>query len=131
MKKRYILILAVAFIGIATATAFVVSSGKDQGPQAATACPAIGKTRLLAIQGGSFGPGVLTVKRCDRIRVVNKDHAARLIALGEHDNHIDYPGFEEQALGNGDSFTFTANVAGRFHMHDHVHDDVEADIIIE
>jgi plastocyanin len=131
MKKAYVTILAAAFVGIATATAFIIMSSRSDGAdKQAIMCAAAGKTRTLTIQGGAFSPEVITVDRCDRIRVVNKDNAARLIALGEHDNHIDYPGFKEKSLGSGDSFTFTAHVTGRYHMHDHVHDNVEADITI-
>lgn len=133
MKQKYIPIVLI-IIAVIGAIAFAIydtrETPKTEAAESTTSCRTVGKTHTIAIEGNKFNPQELELKRCDRIKVVNKDSAARLIALGEHDHHIAYPGFEEQSMGGGDSFTFTADKAGKYLIHDHVHDDVEATLSI-
>jgi plastocyanin len=128
MKQKYIpiILIILAVVGsIAFAIYDTQKAPKSEASDAPTVCKTTGKTHTLTIEGNKFNPEELDLKRCERIKVVNKDNVARLIALGEHDHHIAYPGFEEQSMGSGDSFTFTADKAGKYLIHDHVHDEVE------
>lgn len=133
MKQKYIPIILIAVASI-SAVAFAVYDTRktltSEKSEAAAICKTVGKIHTLNIEDNRFSPSELSLKRCDRIKVVNKDSVARLIALGEHDHHIAYPGFEEQSLGGGDSFTFTADEAGSYLIHDHIHDNVEGTISI-
>jgi plastocyanin len=125
MKQKYIPIVLI-IVAVVGAIAFAIyDTSKTPKSEATAMCKTIGKTHTLTIEDDKFEPAELDLKRCDRIKVVNKDDVARLIALGEHDHHIAYPGFEEQSMGGGDSFTFTADEAGKYLIHDHIHDDVE------
>jgi hypothetical protein len=49
----------------------------------------------------------------------------REIGFGVHDKHVAYDGISERILNQDESFTITLDKTGRYHWHDHFHDEVE------
>jgi len=132
MNKKYIPAVLIVVLALAGSIATIVSLQKDSKTETSdtSACQNAGKTYTLMIENDAFDTSSIKVQRCDRIEVINKDNAARLIALGTHENHISYPGFKETSLGAGDNFTFTLFKAGKYLIHDHIHDEVAATITV-
>lgn len=76
-------------------------------------------------------PDHVTAKRCDSLTVVNNTNDEVIAALGPHEHHIHYPGFEERQLAHGQTYTFRLVQAGSFPLHDHDNEGLRANLIVQ
>ncbi len=120
MKKILIFLLVVALIfGI-----YLINMQRDT-------CQKTGKIMVILIQNEKFVPNKIAIKRCDIVKIVNKDkNALYLPAFGDHPKHIEYKGFTEKVIGFNQTNSFVAGTIGTFHLHDHIKDKAEGDLIV-
>lgn len=78
--------------------------------------PTVHEVRIF---NGKMIPAQLNAVRCDKLRIVNQDVRARLIAFGQHDKHIAYNGVSERLLDKNQAVTVTLGVTGNYLVHDH------------
>jgi hypothetical protein len=71
-------------------------------------------------------PSSTAGKRCDTLTITNLDSVSREMAFGLHEQHTPYDGVAEKVLTKGESFTVTLVQTGKFKVHDHMHDEVQA-----
>ena len=114
-------LLIVVVVGAALAL------GLSGGQSAASDCKANTKpvAHSVDIKGGKVSSADITGKMCDTITFTNEDAVAREIAFGPHEHHVPYDGVAERVLNKNESFTITLDKTGRYHWHDHLHDEVE------
>ncbi len=94
-------------------------------------CPAEpAHTYNLDITARGIQPHQVTAQRCDKLVITNKTNAIAIPALGQHEHHIEYPGFTEKALKNGQSTAFVLSESGTFPVHDHLDDELRATIVV-
>lgn len=131
--KKYLPAIGIVLLALAGTIVAIVASQQNttEARSTTSACMNKGSLHTATIKDNAFDNPDLIVQRCDRVKIINLDDTARRIALGMHDSHITYPGFQETSLGKDDSYTFTAFRAGHYHIHDHIHDSVEANIEIK
>lgn len=89
------------------------------------------ETVQLTISNNKITPSQLTAQRCDTLRITSQDGVAHMPAFGPHDHHIEYPGFEEETLTNGQSNQFVLSAAGTFAVHDHYNDTISATLTVK
>lgn len=125
MKPKIIIVVAV-LVGI------TLGVGSMQllhtSTQASRPCSVPSNTaesHTIMIMNGKTEPGSVTGKLCDSLTITNMDTVAREISFGPHEVHVPYDGVAERVLNAGQSFTITLNQTGSFHLHDHLHDEVE------
>jgi len=87
-------------------------------------CSKNGAAQTVVIQNGRVSDTNIHAPLCSRLTIVNKDHVTREIAFGAHDDHVPYDGVAEKILNQNQRFTVTLDQIGRFHWHDHEHDEV-------
>lgn len=85
----------------------------------------------ITIKNDSASPAVTHGRLCDTLTITNDDHVEREIAFGPHEDHVPYDGVAERLLGQGESLTITFDKPGAYHWHDHLHDDVQGNFIVQ
>lgn len=120
----YALVVLVVVGGIGAAVFF----GKS-GNAAATNCTG-GARRTLQLQDDAFSQTSLTVKKCDKIVIQDKDKLSYDLNFGEHEAHISYPGYTPKTLLPGESVTITATETGDYLLHDHFRDNAELHLTV-
>jgi hypothetical protein len=104
----------------------------SQSAAVAKACSANTNHRYkLTVGDTSITPDSLTAQRCDTVTVVNASKQNVIPALGPHEHHIVYPGFEEHVLTPGQSYTFRLSRAGTISLHDHDDESLRATITVK
>lgn len=93
-------------------------------------CAEIGSEHQVALDNDVFTPGSIELSRCDRVIVTNQGNLTYDLALGTHDEHIEYAGFERQMLRPGEYFTFNALQSGSYPLHDHTRDKAKLQLNI-
>lgn len=93
-------------------------------------CVHTNELHIATIENGKITPEHTYAKKCDTLTITNKDHVMRLIAFGQHEDHVPYNGISEQGLSNGQSFTVTLDQAGSYIFHDHYHESVSAEFTV-
>jgi hypothetical protein len=101
------------------------SMGKSSGNQKDECEGKFGFSSMVHITDGKVSEDDLNLKLCDKIMFMNSDAVTREIGFGQHDEHVSYNGISEKILNEGQMFTITLNQTGKFHWHDHLHDEVE------
>jgi len=85
----------------------------------------------LSFTNKGIVPDQVTAHRCDELKLVNNSDDAIIAALGPHEHHIHYPGFEEKLLAHDQSYSFRLSEAGTFPLHDHDNDSLRATLIVK
>jgi hypothetical protein len=122
MQKKTTLLLSaliVCLLGIGLVLTTGDSAGKDICKDKA------GRAFAVTISDGNVSNDDIVGKLCDKITFTNKDKITREIAFGPHDDHVPYDGIGEKFLNKSQSFTIILNQTGKFHWHDHEHDEIE------
>ncbi|HSX45037.1 MAG TPA: hypothetical protein VLF39_02935 [Candidatus Saccharimonadales bacterium] len=88
------------------------------------------QTLTVVIKNGAAIPADTHGNKCDRLTITNTDNHVRLMAFGQHDNHITYDGVSEKALSTGDSLTVTLVQSGTFIFHDHIDDRAQGSFTV-
>lgn len=99
--------------------------GKSSGNQKDVCEGQFGFSYMVHIRDGKVSENDLKAKLCDKIMFMNEDDVTRDIGFGEHDEHVSYNGITHKILNEDQMFTITLNQTGKFHWHDHLHDEVE------
>ncbi len=131
-----ILIYAVGFVTlfghtILHATTEHEHAANHSHPAVSDNCQETGKTHEIAFTDSSVSPVAMTVERCAVIRIKNLSTEKIIPALGSHDHHAEYPGFDEQRLLPGGTYSFRALTTGTYAIHDHNRDSAKAMITIK
>jgi len=124
MHRRTTLLVSLLLIVITGAALYVGLTGSH------TALNGCDPTKhyaehVVTITGGKPSETQTIGKLCETFTVTNNDATPREIAFGAHDHHMAYDGVEEKLLAKGKSLTVTLDKTGRYHWHDHLHDEVE------
>lgn len=62
---------------------------------------------------------------CDTLVITNDDARERLVAFGQHHEHISYNGVSEKVLQPGDRIEVLLTQIGDFQFHDHYMDETQ------
>ena len=79
-----------------------------------------GATYTTEISAAGFSPNYVDAKRCDQLVVYNSGSSTHLLALGEHQNHVKYPGYKETVLKPGEHVELVLGADGSYLLHDHL-----------
>lgn len=94
-------------------------------------CSQTGVSHTVILMRSSAAPSALTVNKCDSITIENRDDALTYnMNFGEHDDHLDYPGYTRQDLAPGQSQSFVATMLGSYLYHDHYRDEAHLQLTI-
>lgn len=135
MKKHTKILLFTALVFLVTGlviVAIIVSGVFDKEPkntevltnQQCSSRQQVNHT--FHITNNAFTPAVIHATQCDTLTVINQDNKERLLAFGQHDQHMPYDGVSERVLHAGESFQVTLVQNGEFIIHDHLQDETEA-----
>jgi len=123
MRKQISIIAAVVLVfALGAGFAFALTAHKASGDSCNNPAAI---TRMVTITEGHVSAPDIHGKLCDKIMFMNEDNLTREIAFGPHEDHVPYDGVAEKFLNQYQSFTITLNTAGRYHWHDHLHDEVQ------
>ena len=121
MPSKRLLIGLVVLIGLAIPGLLLFTGNHADGMCHGTTP----KSFQVNIQNGVASNTNVQAHVCDKLTFKNLDNVTREVAFGPHENHIPYDGVAERFLNKGQSFTIDLNALGRYHWHDHLHDDTE------
>jgi plastocyanin len=132
-KNKPLVVLGTVLLGgIIVILAMIMFIGPlfEKDKSASTACSHTNASHTATIQNSKITPEHTYAKKCDTLTITNKDNTSRLMAFGEHENHIVYGGVSEQDLSAGQSFTITLDKTGTYLFHDHHQDEVSAEFTV-
>jgi plastocyanin len=121
LMRRIILLITVATL-VVVSTLFVVSvAGAHKHP---TAKAQKHPTKTVLIQGFSFKPAHITIKRGTRVRWINKDSTAHTATANNGRS------FDSGRLGKGQRYSHTFKSAGKKSYHCEIHPDMKGRITV-
>jgi plastocyanin len=131
-NKPLVVLSSVILGGVGVILAMIMFVGPlfEKDKAAATTCAHTGAPHSANIQNNKILPEHTYAKKCDTLTITNKDTVSRLMAFGQHENHIVYDGISEQGLAAGQSFTVTLDQTGTYLFHDHHDDAVSAEFTV-
>jgi hypothetical protein len=132
-NHRWLLLInaaALATVGAVLVPA-VLSSPDTTASTDTAACARLGTTHRLVVNNDSFSEPRLAVQHCDTVIITNQDDLTYELNFGQHDRHIFYPGFTSRPLLPGKSTTIHALRVGTFHIHDHLRDNAELELVVQ
>jgi hypothetical protein len=94
-------------------------------------CQATGAEQRVVLKADTFAKASMDFKRCDRLIVENRDNQAYDLNFGDHDNHIQYPGYEATTLLPNEDLTVRLSKTGLYEFHDHFRDNAVLRITVE
>ena len=119
--RRIILLITVAAL-VVVSTLFVVSTaGAHKHP---TAKAQKHPTKTVLIQGFSFKPAHITIKRGTRVRWINRDSTAHTATANNGRS------FDSGRLGKGQRYSHTFKSAGKKSYHCEIHPDMKGRITV-
>jgi plastocyanin len=119
--RRIILLITVATL-VVVSTLFVVSvAGAHKHP---TAKAQKHPTKTVLIQGFSFKPAHITIKRGTRVRWINRDSTAHTATANNGRS------FDSGRLGKGQRYSHTFKSAGKKSYHCEIHPDMKGRITV-
>jgi hypothetical protein len=89
-----------------------------------------GNEHIVIIKDNIMSPSATTAKLCDKLTIVNEDEVQRIIAFGQHDNHISYDGITEKEISKDQRFSVTLNELGDYLFHDHDQEEVSGTFLV-
>ena len=89
------------------------------------------RSHTVVFSETAVSPAELSVKRCDAVVIKNELPENLIPAIGTHENHQHYPGFSEQLVSPGQSYTFRAARAGSYVVHNHNDDTQKAVLTVQ
>jgi plastocyanin len=121
LMRRIILLITVATL-VVVSTLFVVSvAGAHKHP---TAKAQKHPTKTVLIQGFSFKPAHITIKRGTRVRWINRDSTAHTATANNGRS------FDSGRLGKGQRYSHTFKSAGKKSYHCEIHPDMKGRITV-
>jgi plastocyanin len=121
LMRRIILLITVAAL-VVVSTLFVVSvAGAHKHP---TAKAQKHPTKTVLIQGFSFKPAHITIKRGTRVRWINRDSTAHTATANNGRS------FDSGRLGKGQRYSHTFKSAGKKSYHCEIHPEMKGRITV-
>lgn len=127
--RKLDLFLFVLIGGIVIGGVAAVIVGNNRA--ATDVCTTTGVEHTITIANSVMRPEHVYAQRCDTLTIVNNDDITRRIAFGVHDSHQVYNGVSEKILVKGESLAITLTTTGEYHIHDHFHDETEAEFTVQ
>ncbi len=87
-------------------------------------CAHRGRHITLNIGSDGFTPATISAERCDLLIIMNTDSKPHRPALGAHDRHTAYPGFEDMDIQPRDTRAIILVQSGNYRLHDHYDESV-------
>jgi len=105
---------------------WAVNNGLQLAPAKITtkSCDTIKKTIPVVLTADS-PPHEIRAHQCDQLAFTNQTGDTVELAVGPHDHHIEYPGFEESATYAGGTESMVLRETGYYEIHDHIKDQLE------
>jgi plastocyanin len=122
-RRTLVILITLVIVVVGAALGFGFAGGKSAAGDCRPGAGSVSHT--VTITNSQVSNADVHGRMCDTLTFVNKDRLTREIAFGPHDDHVPYDGVGERVLNQGQSFTITLNQLGKYHWHDHLHDDVE------
>ncbi len=119
-----IVFAVVATIGLSISLSNLLSGSAEES-ETSTCDSGRYTTHRVVIKNNVVKPLKTIAQLCDKLIITNQDPNIRLIAFGEHDNHMTYDGVVEKPLRQDQSLSVTLNKSGDFKFHDHIHDELQ------
>jgi hypothetical protein len=116
------LVLAIIVLGLAIIHGSAKPLDKD--------CTQPGREHEITLEHDTFSTQILTVTQCDQLVIHNKDAHAYMLYFGQHDNHLNYSGYQPNRLLPGDTTTIIATQKGSYHLHDHLQDQANMELTV-
>lgn len=85
----------------------------------------------VSLTDSGFNPQNLEIARCDQLVFHNDSDQTYVLAVGEHEHHLPYPGFDESDLKPRAVQKIQMSVAGHYLIHDHDDEKLQANIHIK
>lgn len=127
----FVLVLfALILLTVGLSTQHLLAHQKSNYPVTVDTCQTYGTNHFVYIKDNRFYPREIEAKLCDIITIVNHDKY-RLIAFGEHDEHVVYNGRYEEPLKKDSSLNVVLNKTGNYMYHDHLQDYVYGTFSVE
>lgn len=124
-RKANLLLAGLVLFVVTGALTFGLNTGNSSGTQSDICQGKSGFDMMVHIHDGKVSNVDVKGRLCDKITFMNEDAVTREVGFGSHDEHQPYDGVGEKVLNIDSSFTITLNQTGKFHWHDHLHDEVE------
>lgn len=124
VQKALFLIFSLLIIGFFLRH-FLIHQASKVNAKFIVECKAIGKENLIQIKNRTFNPPILKAKACEEVVIENLDNNLYRIAVGDHDKHINYPGYKETNLYPYQKYSFVLFALGKYEIHDHITDATE------
>lgn len=93
------------------------------GLVADSTCATPGDMLTVTLSDTGFDAKTVHADLCDVLRIDNRSTAAAELAIGPHEHHVHYPGYNEQRTLAGQSATISLGTHGSFQVHDHFNDN--------
>lgn len=95
-----------------------------------SSCQGNSVSHTVTIKNNHVSPEHTDGTICDTLTITNSDESIRLIAFGQHDNHVSYDGVTQKTLDKNQSLMVTFNQTGTFTFHDHFEDSVQGSFTV-
>jgi plastocyanin len=122
LMRRIILLMTVAALVVVSTLLVVSAAGAHKHP---TARAQKHPTRTVVIQGFSFKPAHITIKRGTKVRWINKDSTAHTVTANNKRS------FDSGRLGPGQRYTHTFKSAGKKRYHCEIHPDMRGSVVVK
>ena len=93
-------------------------------------CQIPGRGITINVSDSTISPKTINAKRCDMVRILSTGQNTHVMALGPHEHHYHYPGFEELLINSGESNFILLTQTGVYEIHDHLNETIEGKLII-
>jgi hypothetical protein len=94
-------------------------------------CSSPGKTVVVTFQHDRLDPKTVAAQQCDTLAIRNLDDHPHEPALGAHDHHADYPGFDALVVPKSGEVRVQLIRTGTYRLHDHLNDDIATVLVVE
>ena len=123
------IIATLTFVSLAVGVVILAAAGSNSLlgmslVRAESICNKTGFTHTAVIQNDKIQPEQITARRCDILKIENRDKVVREIGFGAHEQHEVYNGIAEEILTPNKNFTVTLNKTGTYYFHDHFHQEI-------
>jgi hypothetical protein len=134
-KKQKAIIVTIISVAICVATVPVAiwvthTQSAELGNGRARCERKPGVVHKVTIQNDIVSPVHTDARECDTLTITNLDSRQRLLAFGQHDNHISYDGISEKLVDQNQNLTVTLIRTGTYSFHDHENDAVNGEFVV-
>lgn len=129
-KKVHILGIFALCVALIVVLSVYLAGPLSGGSKVSKECPKTYASHIITISNDVVMPKITLSAKCDTLTIVNRDNQARLIAFGNHDHHVVVDGVEQRYLTKNQSFTIVLSETGKYTIHDHYQDEIQATFVV-